>query len=157
MIGDVVTVNALKYDGSVNRSWKCELAARSGSLIECVGVFDRDVVHNELGHIVKGTVSREYFWLDRWYNVFRFHEPDGTFRNYYCNINLPPTFSDGVLEYIDLDIDVVVWPDGSQQVLDRTEFEQSSRRFGYSADVHLNVERSLNELREMIRQNRLPR
>ena len=37
-------------------------------------------------------ISLEYYWLDRWYNVFRFSDPDGKLRNYYCNVNVPPQF-----------------------------------------------------------------
>jgi hypothetical protein len=51
-------------------------------MIELTGEFAEDVEHSNLGQIKNGTVSHEYFWLDRWYNVFRFHEPDGTLRNF---------------------------------------------------------------------------
>ncbi|HEY2866232.1 MAG TPA: DUF402 domain-containing protein, partial [Pyrinomonadaceae bacterium] len=109
-ITDEVLVISRSYDLTVRRSWKAQLTGSAPPLVELVGEFDRDVEHPDLGLIAQGTVSYEYYWLDRWYNVFRFNEPDGKFRNYYCNINMPPRFEDGVLDYVDLDIDVVVWP-----------------------------------------------
>ena len=86
MLSKQITVNSRKYDQKIRRSWSGGLVSQTDSLLVVVGRFDSDVEHNDLGLIKKGTVSFEFYWLDRWYNVFRFHEPDGTLRNYYCNV-----------------------------------------------------------------------
>ena len=141
-----VTINSRKYDRTICRTWRAELIERVRSLLVFAGEFDLDVDHADLGFIPRGTVSYEYYWLDRWYNVFRFLLPDGGLRNYYCNVNMPPTFENGVLDYVDLDIDVLVWPDGSHQVLDMDEFEENAVLFGYSNDVRTNAIDSLSKL-----------
>lgn len=152
----MITVNSRKIDGTVRRSWTCELVERSDSLLIFVGKFDSEVRHPELGHITAGTLSYEYYWLDRWYSIFRFHEPSGSFRNFYCNLNMPPVFADGVLDYVDLDIDVVVWPDLSYKVLDRDDYEINSRLLGYGDEVKEKVEATLKELLELIEARDLP-
>lgn len=155
-VGGEVLVISRSYDLSVRRSWKALLTAWVPPLIELVGEFDRDVEHPELGLISQGTVSHEYYWLDRWYNVFRFHEPDGRFRNYYCNVNMPPKLEDGVLDYVDLEIDIVVWPGGRRDVLDRADFETSAKRFDFTDDLKTRVERALNEMLDMIGRREFP-
>src|SRR5437773_623966 len=100
-----ITVISRNYDLSIRRKWKGRLIRHSLPLIELVGEFDRDVAHPELGIISRGTLSYEYYWLDRWYNVFRFDKPCGELRSYYCNINMPPKFEGDVIDYVDLDID----------------------------------------------------
>ena len=155
-VGGEVLVISRSYDLSVRRSWKALLTAWVPPLIELVGKFDRDVEHPELGLISQGTVSHEYYWLDRWYNVFRFHEPDGRFRNYYCNVNMPPKLEDGVLDYVDLEIDIVVWPGGRRDVLDRADFETSAKRFDFTDDLKTRVERALNEMLDMIGRREFP-
>ena len=155
-VGGEVLVISRSYDLSVRRSWKALLTAWVPPLIELVGEFDRDVEHPELGLISQGTVSHEYYWLDRWYNVFRFHEPDGRFRNYYCNVNMPPKLEDGVLDYVDLEIDLVVWPGGRRDVLDRADFETSAKRFDFTDDLKTRVERALNEMLDMIGRREFP-
>src|SRR5215207_3881933 len=107
-----VTVISRKYDLSIRRTWHCRLIEQNYPLIALLGEFEEAVEHSDLGSIEQGTLSREYFWLDRGFNVFRFQDAAGGLRNYYCNVTLPPKFDGGVLDYIDLDIDVVVWPDG---------------------------------------------
>ena len=151
-----VTVNSRKYDLKVRKSWKCRLIERADPLVRLVGEFDSDVSHAGLGSIARGTISEEYYWLDRWYNVFNFSEPDGSFRNFYCNITMPARFENGVLDYVDLDIDVIVWPDGRIETLDEDDFAENSERFGYPGDVRQNALDSLSKLRRFISAGEFP-
>lgn len=131
----MITVNSRKYDGSIRRSWQCELVKFDGIRLDVRGTFEHTVEHPDLGRIVRGTLSYERFWLDRWYNVFQFEEPDGTFRNSYFNITMPPSFNGSTIDFVDLDIDIVVWADGSRQILDRDEFDTNAAKFGYPESV----------------------
>jgi len=150
------TVISRKYDGTIRRSWTCRLVKEVPPLLEFVGVFDREVVHNDLGIIRPGTVSYEYYWTDRWYNVFRFHEPEGELRNFYCNINTPPTFENGTLDYVDLDIDLLVMPDFGVSVLDMAEFEENSMRYSIPADIQRRARSCVDELMRLIEQRDFP-
>lgn len=153
---NIVTINTRKYDGSLHRSWKAELISENNGLLEFVGVFENAVVHPDLGKIRKGTVSYEYYWLDRWYNVFRFHEPSGEFRNFYCNVNLPPVFENGVLDYIDLDIDILVSRDMNFEVLDEEEYRQNSARYQYPNKIETGVRKAVQNLTDLIKRRQFP-
>jgi protein associated with RNAse G/E len=152
----MITVNSRRFDGTIRKTWQCELLEQRGSLLIAVGEFDTDIEHADLGHIKKGTISHEYYWLDRWYNIFRFHEPSGEFRNFYCNVGAPAQFENGVLDYVDLDIDVLIDANSKLTVLDREDYERSIVTFGYPAEVQANVERSLNELLEVFEKKEMP-
>lgn len=156
MQNEQVTVISRKYDLSIRRTWKCRLIERRDPLLVFVGEFDQTVEHADLGLIEAGTVSYEYYWLDRWYNVFRFHTPDGEFRNFYCNINMPPKFENGVLDYVDLDIDLIVWPDGRVVTLDEAEFESNAELFKYPETVLANARAAFDELHQLIEASEFP-
>lgn len=141
-----IIVNSLRFDLSIRRSWECFLADRHGDLIVLDGHFERPVIHDELGTIRKGTVSREYYWLDRWYNIFVFWEPEGSLRNWYCNIGMPPSFRDGRLEYVDLDIDILVYPDLTYRILDLDEFSRNAELFSLPIQIEKKAHKSLDEL-----------
>ncbi len=126
------------------------------SLLLFVGEFDDDVNHPDLGLIRRGTVSYEYYWLDRWYNIFRFHEPEGGLRNYYCNINMPPILKAGVLDYVDLEIDVLVRTDYSYKVLDQDEYETNAAALNYPEHVRNKARKSLTELINLIETREFP-
>ena len=151
-----VVINSRKYDGSLRRSWTCRLIEQNESSLVLVGEFDEDVQHPGLGEIKRGTISYEYYWLDRWYNVFCFYEPDSTFRNHYCNINMPPVYANGVLDYVDLDIDLVVWPDGTFNILDEAEFAENAVAFDYPDEIVKMSHATLTEVLRLARNQLLP-
>jgi uncharacterized protein len=149
-IDDIVTINSRKYDRTIRRSWTCRFISWEDSLLVFEGEFESEVSHSYLGVIAAGTRSLEYYWLDRWYNVFRFYEPSGEFRNLYCNMNMPPVFENGVLDYVDLDIDVVAWPDGMTKVLDEDDFEANAERYDYPESVRTAALEALEEIKLLI-------
>ena len=151
-----VAVHAYKYDGALHRTWGAELIRREGSLIVLDAKFPDEIVHELLGTIASGTHSLEYYWLDRWYNVFRFAELDGKLRNYYCNVNAPATFDGETLSYVDLDLDILVDPDFSYRVLDVADFERNARLFSYTEEVKSNARQALAELASMIETRAFP-
>lgn len=151
-----IEVRAYKYDGLLHRTWPAELRRQDGPLIVLDAKFPDEIIHDLLGTIASGTHSLEYYWLDRWYNIFRFAQPDGKLRNYYCNINVPPTFANDTLSYVDLDLDILVEPDFSYRILDVEDFERNAKRYGYSAEVQANARRAVDELVKLIETKRFP-
>ena len=153
---DEIVVSVRKYDGREHRRWPARIARREGSLLVLDAVFDEEIQHDLLGTISSGTISTEYYWLDRWYNVFRFSDPAGRLRNFYCNINEPPQFDERTLSYVDLDIDVLVAPDLTYQVLDLDDFEENARSFPYPDEVQSQAQRALEELIGLIESRSFP-
>jgi uncharacterized protein len=153
---DAITVRVFKYDGAEYRHWNATLARRSDSLIVLDAAFEDDVQHDLLGHISPGTRTIEYYWFDRWYNIFRFLERDRATKLFYCNINMPPVLSGGILSYIDLDIDILVHPDLSYQVLDLEEFASNAVRYGYPESVRRQTQAAIDELISMIETRQFP-
>ena len=146
----------LKYDGLEHRRWPARIAKSDGPLLVLDAVFENEIKHDLLGTISSGTISTEYYWLDRWYNVFRFSDPDRRLKNYYCNVNQPPTFDGHVLSYIDLDIDVFVAPDLTYKILDVEDFEANATRYAYPEEVQANARRAVTELTRLIESRAFP-
>jgi protein associated with RNAse G/E len=151
-----IVVRVLKHDGSEHRRWTGRLAQKEANLIVLEAEFDVDVSHHLLGEIRRGTRLIEYYWLDRWYNVFRFLHDDGTTRLFYCNVNKPPVFGGQSLTYIDLDIDVIVQPDYSYEVLDLDEFKANSQRYAYTVEEQTKARAAVEELVRMIESRQFP-
>ena len=152
----MIKVRACKYDGSEHRSWPAKVLKQEGSLLVLDASFPDDVSHDLLGTILSGTRSIEYYWLDRWYNVFRFSQPNGDLRSFYCNVNTPPQYDGQTLKYVDLDIDILVEPDLSYRVVDQTDFELNAQRYNYSAEVRRNATQALVELINLIETRAFP-
>jgi protein associated with RNAse G/E len=151
-----IVVRVQKYDGTEHKRWAARVVKQTDSLVMLDGVFDDEIEHDLIGTIASGTISTEYYWLNRWYNVFRFCDQGGTLKNFYCNVHMPPTFDGQVLNYVDLDIDVLVKPDFSYQVLDLEDFEDNARLYDYPLEVRENAHAALAELIRLIDSRSFP-
>jgi len=74
----------------------------------------------------KGDRFVEYYYSDRWYNIFAIYDrDDGHLKGWYCNIGKPAVIEKGVVSYVDLALDLWVSTTGEKTVLDEDEFEAS--------------------------------
>jgi uncharacterized protein len=151
-----IEVQSRKYDGQIHRRWYARLISQDSSLIVVQGVFQEAVNHRLLGLVEQGTVSTEYFWMNQWYSIFQFTTPTGQLRNYYCNINQPPNFDGKILSFIDLDVDILVAPDLSYQVLDEDEFIVNAERFNYPPEIHDQVQTAIKQILSRINLRQKP-
>src|SRR5579885_3258749 len=110
-VGQSVTVRSLKHDGRLQRRWEGRVESVEGTLVVLDAYFAEEVRHPIRGTIEAGTHSREFFWTDRWYSVFRFGGRGGRLRCFYCNLGTPARLEGDTLSFVDLDVDVLVRPD----------------------------------------------
>ena len=113
--------------GEVTYEYEGVLLSRDEHVVTLEALFDRadmpfmDVVFKTGDRFV------EYYYNDRWYNIFAIHDrEDGQIKGWYCNIGKPAEIEDGIVSYIDLALDLWVSTDGKQTVLDEDEFEELS-------------------------------
>jgi protein associated with RNAse G/E len=125
-----------KYDYRLHLTFPAYLVTGTGDRLcfqaQIGGVID----HRTRGH--RWIIDRPFevvFWRARWYNVYLNLREDHTFDHFYCNVSLPPSLSDHTITFIDLDLDVRIWPDGRLELLDEDEFIEHSARFAYSPDL----------------------
>jgi hypothetical protein len=65
----------------------------------------------------------EAYYRDRWYNIFEIHDrQDDRLKGWYCNVTLPAEIDDQAISYVDLALDLLVYPGGKQLMLDEDEF-----------------------------------
>jgi predicted RNA-binding protein associated with RNAse of E/G family len=78
----------------------------------------------ELGYVTfeMGDCFTEWYYSDRWYNIFEIASPDGTLKGWYCNAAAPASIEADDLYCRDLILDLWVTPDGQTTTLDEDEF-----------------------------------
>jgi len=64
----------------------------------------------------------EYYYTDRWYNIFDIASTQGVRKGWYCNIAEPAILFEDRIEQVDLLLDVWVSPEGETLILDEDEF-----------------------------------
>lgn len=71
----------------------------------------------------RGDLMTEWFYTDRYYNVFKIHAHDDEhLKGWYCNIVRPAHITADAIIQDDLALDVFVHPDGQITLMDEDEF-----------------------------------
>lgn len=118
-------VDVIKLNTRREETWRYsgEVLRRTPEQVLLVAYFNRDDL--PFHGITFGRNDRfvEVYYADRWYNIYEIHDrADDHLKGWYCNICRPAEFTDGRVAYVDLALDLLVYPDGRQLVLDEDEF-----------------------------------
>ena len=153
-----VVVRKLKFDGSVKYQWP-------GELVETPGNEWAVVYHDPVRHEKRPDSAPEdepaahmlhYVGLAGPVSVLFAFSMEGAFLEAKCDAALPGTIRGSVIDFVDLDLDVVVLPGGTHYIRDQEVFAQRSRSMGYSDEAkrqaHLGILKSLR----MIRRGQFP-
>ena len=85
-----------------------------------------------------------YFFKNRWYNIIVQFKKEGI--TYYCNIASPFIIEDNTIKYIDYDLDLRIFPNGSFKILDKGEYKYHKKLMNYSKDLDIAIRSALTEL-----------
>jgi len=139
--------------GEVTYEYEGALLSRDENSITLEALFDRadmpfmDVVFKTGDRFV------EYYFTDRWYNIFAIHDRDTEkIKGWYCNIGKPAVIEDGIVSYVDLALDLWVAVDGKQTVLDEDEFEELK----LNEELKTGALNGLDELKDLFKSKNPP-
>ena len=148
-----IRVQKKNPSGKVMHEYEGDLLHRDENSVTLEALFTRedmpfmDVVFKKNDRFV------EYYYSNRWYNIFEIHDrDDDSLKGWYCNIGMPAVIEDGVVSYVDLALDLWVSLDGKEAVLDEDEFETLE----LSEGVHAGALKGLEDLKTLFKNNRPP-
>ncbi len=129
------------------------IIARDESFVCIEARFNRDKA--DIGVIVfeRDDLMTEWFYNDRWYNVFKVQSTDGKhLKGYYCNITRPAEITADTVAADDLALDVFVSPKGEVTLLDEDEFAS----LNITEEERHNALDAVQEIRELVRVQAVP-
>jgi uncharacterized protein len=152
---EAITVRKLGYSGNEIFRWSGQLVARDQDAVVVEARFN--VTRVDLGYVVfeRGDLFVEFYYWQRWFNVFQILASDGTLKGWYCNLASPPALVGDVLEYRDLALDLFVRPDSTWIEDDREEYDYNCQHL-YTPDDVAAAEAGLAELRAWVERRSLP-
>lgn len=120
------TVTIIKLNADEKEVWRYsgEVIEKNENTVVIEARFNKDdfLFHGIL--LKKNDRFVESYYTDRWYNIFEIYDrDDDTLKGWYCNITKPALVKNGTISYVDLALDLLVFPDGRQLVLDEDEFD----------------------------------
>ena len=150
-IGNKYQIHSYKHNGQIYKAWDeatlLNFDFKKGILVfanNCTTVTEKD------GHTWK---TKEpailYFFLNRWYNIIGQYKGRGIC--YYCNMASPIIIEDNTIKYIDYDLDLKVFPNGSFKILDKNEYNYHKKKYNYSDDLDYVLKKELSNLINEVR------
>ena len=117
-----ITIRKLDHAGRQVTAYPGRVLRCHGSAIVLRTFWDRASL--DVGYVVLEPGDRwtEYFYADRWYNIFEIRAGDGRLKGWYCNVTRPAHITANEVSAEDLALDLWVAPDGEMLVLDEDEF-----------------------------------
>lgn len=125
--GDQVIIRKLDWQTREEiGSWTGVLVAADDSKFVVDGWFTnpRNAQHVQVDgvELLTGDKFTEFYFRERWFNVFRVASHSGQVKGWYCNVALPAQADELGISFVDLWLDLFVHPDGRYTVLDEDEF-----------------------------------
>lgn len=153
LIGKKYEIHGYKHNGKIHRAWD------EAILLEIHD--DYLIFGNEKTKVTEadGRTWRTkepavlYFFYKQWYNIIGQYKKDGIY--YYCNIASPIIIEENTIKYIDYDLDLRVFPDGSFKVLDRGEYKYHKSVMHYPEEIDLILKSELTDLINHVRKKEL--
>jgi len=129
-VGSIIEIEHVKLNGRVFHLGEALIESfdNDNSVIEFSRVFRREGVYDGLKTRKEpGDTAITKARVGEWYFKTRYFSKDGKPRGTYVNLNTPIELYPYGIRYVDLEIDVCVWPDGKIEVLDEEKFENAVR------------------------------
>ena len=149
--GDKLVIHCYKHDGSLEHISDGAIVLENNDEMLICGNSKTKITEKDGRSYMTNEPAVLFFYKKRWFNVIGQLKKFGLF--YYCNIATPYLIDDGILKYIDYDLDLRVFPDGGFKILDKNEYNYHKRIMHYSKETDMIVKRELNELIKMKKLN----
>ena len=152
-IGKRYQIHSYKHNHKIHRSWDEAVLLEINDDYLVFGNNRTKVIESDgrTWHTKEPAVL--YFFKNSWFNIIGQLKENGIY--YYCNIASPYIIEEGTIKYIDYDLDLRVFPDGSFKVLDRGEYKYHKSLMNYSDTLDMILKSELTTLIEMVRKKDL--
>ena len=122
-----------------------------------IGILARWTMKSlDVGYVTfaQGDFLHEYFYQDRWYNVFALYDGGSrALKGWYCNVTRPSCMTDTAVFWSDLALDVWVSPLGEAMILDEDEFAT----LGLGSAETTQAYQAITDLLNLAKNNQLPK
>lgn len=131
--GNWYLVQAYKHNGELHRQWSHSFMLEETDDFYVLASIRAAVIESDgrKWH----TKEPAIFILSKneWFNVIAMLKEDGVC--YYVNIASPTIFDNNILKYIDYDLDVKLYGDGSTKLLDVNEYRKHAKEQNYPDSI----------------------
>lgn len=152
--GMAVSIHSYKHNKKLHRIWKKSVVLYQDQHMLVTGNNRTRVIESDgrSWHTKEPAIC--YFYNDFWFNIIGMLKKDGVY--FYCNLSSPYLYDGEAVKYIDYDLDIKVYPDGSYMLLDEKEYQMHLDEMCYSEDIQSIISEQINILIDRIQKKEKP-
>lgn len=149
-----IMVQAYKHNGELHRQWSHGYVLDDNEDYYVVATIRASVIESDgrKWH----TKEPAIFILSKkeWFNVIAMLKEDGVC--FYVNIASPTILDKGFLKYIDYDLDIKLFGDGSTKLLDVSEYHKHAKEQNYPDEIRKILTESVDSTYKKIKEKEFP-
>ena len=149
-----VIVQAYKHNGELHRQWSHGYILEDNDDYYVMASIRASVIESDgrKWH----TKEPAIFILSKkeWFNVIAMLKEDGVC--YYVNIASPTIYDKGFLKYIDYDLDIKLYGDGSTRLLDVSEYRKHAKEQNYPDEIRSILSSYVEKVYQRIKEKEYP-
>ena len=149
--GDSVQIEHVKPSGRVFLLGEAvieeigESTLRFQRILKRNGIYDGLRVPKQAGD--RAVTEAE---IGAWSFKTRYYSPSGEYKGTYININTPIELYPNAIRYVDLEVDICLWPDKTYKVLDENRLEKALNNGWISRKLAEHVQKNVEEIVEKL-------
>ena len=144
---DSVQVQHVKLSGRVFLLGEATIRELSGSRLHFQRTLKRDGIYDGLRVPKKaGDKAVTEAEIGSWTLKTRYYSPEGKYKGTYININTPIELYPNAIRYVDLEVDICLWPDNTYKILDMEKLESALNKGWISRALYEAVKQKVEEI-----------
>lgn len=152
--GTWIMIQAYKHNGELHRQWSHGYVIEDNDEYFILASIRASVIESDGRKWHTKEPAIFIFSKKEWFNVIAMLKEDGVC--YYVNIASPTILDKGYLKYIDYDLDVKLYGDGSTKLLDVSEYHKHAKEQNYPDEIRAILTKSVDHTFELIKQKEFP-
>jgi len=152
-LGSVISIEHVKLDGKVFHLGKALIEAfnHHESLIRFRRVFEKKGIYDGLKTEKEpGDYAVTEAKVGEWYFKTEYFSKDGRYKGTYINLNTPIELYPNGIRYVDLEVDICVWPNGRVEKLDEEKLKEAMAEEIITQKLVKTVEEKLREIMKIL-------
>lgn len=149
-----IRIQGFKHDKSLHRTWDYAMVLDITDDYIVVASKTNRVIESDGRIWFTKEPAVSIFFFKEWYNVIAMLKGDDIY--YYCNIASPSLIDNGIIKYIDYDLDLKLLPNNHIIGLDLKEYEFHRKKYLYSEDLDIVCKHSFSKVESIMKERNFP-
>lgn len=149
-----VLVKSFKNDGSIHRTWRKSILIENNENYFILLSKKANVYESNGREWKAREPAITIFPKNKWFNVIAMLKDP--YVSYYVNLASPPVYENGIIKYVDYDLDLKLNYKNEIKVIDVNEYENHKVNLHYDKNIDDILKSTIEEIKKLMKKREFP-